>query len=437
VKVGKLQDGFIAGAYNVLFSRLLKQSKNCLSLLCNPSNIFILKKTNCMNLLLTTSAGLIYFAGIIFSYNPPASKATITKDVITSIKTSQQKIQAAILLDVSNSMDGLIDQAKAQLWNMVSIMGKAKCNEQAPVIEIALYEYGRENNSKKDGYIKQISAFTGDLDKLSQNLFSLKTNGGDEYCGHVIHTSLGELNWSESPADYKVIFIAGNEDFLQGDVSFTMACTKAKEKGVIVNTIYCGSRQQGILEHWNLGGECGNGSYTNINSNAKEEEIDTPYDSLLFSLNDKLNGTYVAYGRNASSGYHNQTAADVANTTFRKSAGLKRIAVKGKKELYYNGDWDLVDAYQRDSVVLNKVAITALPDSLQKKSKEEIKQIVMLKNGERNTIQKEIAALSFKRDVFIIAEKAKKNTTSTEQTLETEIEKIIKEQAKRFNMQII
>jgi hypothetical protein len=61
----------------------------------------------------------------------------------------------------------------------------------------------------------------------------------------------------------------------------------------------------------------------------------------------------------------------------------------------------------------------------------------MLKNGERNTIQKEIAALSFKRDVFITAEKAKKNTTSTEQTLETEIEKIIKEQAKRFNMQII
>ena len=42
------------------------------------------------------------------------------------------KIQAAILLDVSNSMDGLIEQAKAQLWNMVTIMGKAKCEAGSP-----------------------------------------------------------------------------------------------------------------------------------------------------------------------------------------------------------------------------------------------------------------------------------------------------------------
>lgn len=55
------------------------------------------------------------------------------------------KIQVAVLLDVSNSMDGLIEQAKAQLWNMVSVMGKAKCNEITPKIEIALYEYGRSN----------------------------------------------------------------------------------------------------------------------------------------------------------------------------------------------------------------------------------------------------------------------------------------------------
>ena len=35
-----------------------------------------------------------------------------------SKKPAQQKIQVAILLDVSGSMEGLIEQAKAQLWNM-------------------------------------------------------------------------------------------------------------------------------------------------------------------------------------------------------------------------------------------------------------------------------------------------------------------------------
>ena len=92
-----------------------------------------------------------------------------TKEVQHSSGTynPQPKIQAAILLDVSNSMDGLIEQAKAQLWNMVSIMGKAKCDAVTPQIEIALYEYGSPRNDVKQGYVKQVSAFTTDLDGLS------------------------------------------------------------------------------------------------------------------------------------------------------------------------------------------------------------------------------------------------------------------------------
>jgi len=72
----------------------------------------------------------------------------------------------------------------------------------------------------------------------------------------VIFSSLKELNWDASQNNYKVIFIAGNEDFLQGDVVYTKACAEAKSKGVIVNTIYCGDRMQGIREHWNLNAEC-------------------------------------------------------------------------------------------------------------------------------------------------------------------------------------
>jgi hypothetical protein len=72
-------------------------------------------------------------------------------------------------------------------------MGKAKCNGETPQIEIALYEYGRDNNDLKKGYVKQITPFTSDLDGLSQKLFQLTTNGGQEYCGYVIHTSLNEL----------------------------------------------------------------------------------------------------------------------------------------------------------------------------------------------------------------------------------------------------
>ena len=352
------------------------------------------------------------------------------------LKNERLKIQAAILLDVSNSMDGLIEQAKAQLWNMVSTMGKAQCDGKTPQIEIALYEYGRPENGVKNGYIKQLSSFTTDLDQLSKKLFNLKTNGGDEYCGKVIFTSLDELSWDSSTKNYKVIFIAGNEDFLQGDVSYTKACASAKQKQVIVNTIYCGDRMQGITEHWNLNSECGDGSYTNIDQNYKIEDIPTPYDSLILTLNDKLNGTYISYGYAGAEAYKDQGKVDEMNAAMNRSVAVSRVAVKGKKELYKNERWDVVDASSGDAKFLDKVDIKTLPANLQNKSRQELKQIVTEKKNERDSIQNQISTLAAKREIYIVAEKAKQTSAKNTATLESEIEKIIKKQAKLYRMVI-
>ena len=349
------------------------------------------------------------------------------------------KIQVAILLDVSNSMDGLIGQAKAQLWNMVSTMGKAQCdNNVSPQIEIALYEYGRSTNDPLKGYVKQINAFTNDLDQVSKNLFGLTTNGGDEYCGHVILSSLQELNWDNAKSNYKVIFIAGNEDFLQGDIIYTKACAEAKSKGVIVNTIYCGDRMQGIREHWNLNAECGDGSFTNINQDAKIEEIPTPYDSILFSLNGRLNNTYIAYGYAGAGKLEMQAAVDEMNYSSNKAAAATRVKVKGNAKLYKNDSWDLVD---RDGVAdgddfLKKLDKKTLPDSLQKKSIGELKKIIDEKKAERSNVQKDIETVSAQREAYIANERKKNATKANDATMETEVEKIIKVQAKRYNMKI-
>ena len=75
--------------------------------------------------LLWKPAAVFFSAYTILSFQPikeiDPSMIGISKEI-----NNHPKIQAAILLDVSNSMDGLIAQAKAQLWNMVSVMGKNK-----------------------------------------------------------------------------------------------------------------------------------------------------------------------------------------------------------------------------------------------------------------------------------------------------------------------
>jgi len=386
-----------------------------------------------MNRLFKPAVFLFFILTAIIILSFTNSKINRNRSLISN--NANPKIQVAILLDVSGSMDGLIDQAKAQLWNMVTVMGKAQCNKVAPKIEIALYEYGRTTNSKTDGYVKQISDFTGDLDLLSKNLFSLTTNGGDEFCGHVIYTSLKDLQWDASPDNYKVIFIAGNEDFLQGDILYTRACNEAKNKGVIVNTIYCGDRMQGIREHWNLSSECGNGSFTVINQNEKIDDIPTPYDSMIISLNDKLNGTYMAYGTSGAGLMAMQSGVDKMNYDMSKATAIKRATVKSNSNLYKNTTWDLVDAYGSDGKFIEKLDKKTLPDSLQNKTNEELKKIVKEKGKERGNIQKEIITLNTKREAYIATEKARNASNKNNvATLETEVEKIIKEQARRYKM---
>jgi len=380
--------------------------------------------------ILPIAAAVLFTTFALSGFVPASSKTKNTKP-------AEPKIQVAILLDVSGSMDGLIEQAKAQLWNMVNTLGKAKCDGSvSPKIEIALYEYGRSNNDVKAGYVKQINGFINDMDSLSENLFSLTTNGGDEYCGQVIYTSLQQLQWDAAPENYKVIFIAGNEDFLQGSLHYTKACTEAKNKGVIVNTIYCGDKMQGIREHWNLAGECGNGSFTNINQNAKEEDIPTPYDSLLVTYNSSLNSTYVTYGW-AGAGYAaKQGKMDAANAQASKKQEMARIKTKASSKVYNNAKWDLIDADadgKLDEAIADR---NALPDSLKNKSKEEIKKIVEEKSRQRAAVNNQIIELSAKRDAYIAEQRKKLAASKQENTLETEVEKIIKEQAKRFKMTI-
>ena len=387
-----------------------------------------------MNLLFKPAIAF-FSSWIVLSFSPALNNETRIEG--SKRMKSGPKIQAAILLDVSNSMDGLIEQAKAQLWTMVNVMGKAKCNGETPQIEIALYEYGRDNNDLRKGYVKQITPFTSDLDDLSQKLFQLTTNGGQEYCGFVIHTSLNELNWDTTSSNYKVIFISGNEDFLQGNISYTLACTEAKKKGVIVNTIYCGDRLQGIKEHWNLLGECGNGSFTNINSDAKPEDIPTPYDSSLITLNYKLNGTYIYYGADGKGKKQLQGSMDAANYSVNSYAGVNRAVAKASSGAYKNSAWDLVDAKADDKKILDKVDLKTLPDSLQKKNKAELEAIIHQKSNERAAIQKEIQDISKKRETYIANEKINKaKAGNNSKTLESEVEKIIREQATRFNMKI-
>ncbi|QIK59554.1 VWA domain-containing protein [Dysgonomonas sp. HDW5A] len=354
-----------------------------------------------MKKLLLSCSMLFSFAFMALSCTQAAPRNIVEeKEIAAPVKSANAtKIQVAILLDVSGSMDGLIEQAKSRLWNIVNTLTTLKYRGESPQIEIALYAYGTGNRYEGD-YMYQITPLTTDLDLISEKLFALRTSGSEEYCGTAISRATKELEWGSNESDMKLIYIAGNEIFEQGRISYKTSIPQALRKDIYVNTIHCGDPETGIRDLWKDASVRGKGKFFNIDSNARVRYIETPYDDRISSCNQRLNDTYISYGQLGYEKQANQVTQDRNAASISKANSAERIVSKSKS-VYKNSSWDLVDMVKDDGAALDKIKEEELPAGLQGKSKDEIKQLVTQKEKERNDIQKEIADLAKKRQEYI------------------------------------
>jgi hypothetical protein len=321
-------------------------------------------------------------------------------------QSEQPLVQIALLLDTSNSMDGMINQAKSQLWSVINRFASARHNGRSARIQVSIYQYGSPYLGADNGYVRQILPLTTDLDKVSEELFALNTNGGDEYCGWVIKKSTDELAWSPDTSDYKAIFIAGNEPFDQGKVNYKKSCKSAVEKGIIVNTIHC---QGGSERHWRDGAQLADGSFFSINADKAVVQIHTPFDTELARLNEELNATYIAYGKDGSKYAERQMKVDSLNSAAGFSTSSQRIKAKAGRH-YSNVAWDLVDATENKAVDLEDLPEEDLPEEMKKLDKEGRAQYVAEKSEARSKIQEKIKSTSAQREKYLAEELRKQSS---------------------------
>lgn len=348
---------------------------------------------------------------------------------VDPIPDADADVQIALLLDTSNSMDGLIHQARTQLWTIVNELNRAKRDGKLPRVQVALYEYGNNNIPAGEGHVRQVVGFTTDLDMLAEKLFALTTNGGEEFCGQVIKQSVNGLNWSRRPNTYRAIFIAGNEPFTQGSYDYRESVAWAQRMSIRVNTIHCGDRESGVAGMWEDGAKLGRGQFMFINQNRHEPVIDCPQDASIQALNLELNATYLAYGKQGGEGMARQAAQD-ANAAAAAPAVIAERAASKVGGNYDNSHWDLLDAIDRKSVKLEEIADSDLPEVLRPMSDDERAAHLSALRSKREAIQNEIAKLAAERAIFYNAERerlAREEGDATE-TLESATIKLVRAQ---------
>lgn len=375
-------------------------------------------------------------AGPIAEYTKPPLSAQLGMQGNASAAghvVALPKIQVAILLDTSNSMDGLIDQTRNQLWQVVNEFSTARRNGVTPTLEIALFEYGNDANASSAGYVRMLNGFTRELDAVSAGLFSLTTNGGSEYCGYAIETAVESLQWSQSDSDIKTIFIAGNESFAQGPIDFREAVKTADRHGISINTIHAGGFEEGISHQWQSAALLAGGDYMSIDANQQVVHIVAPQDDRIAELNLKLNQTYVPYGDTGAASAERQLEQDSLSSGI--SAGLLAKRAKSKASSFYNNaNWDLVDALQEGKVAEDESILMEddqLPEPMLGMSAQEKLDYVLEQTRERGRIKQEINELSKSRAAYV-AEKQREQLAAAP-SMSDALTGAIKKQAQQKN----
>lgn len=336
-------------------------------------------------------------------------------------------IDIAICLDVSGSMQGLVDSAKVKLWDIVNELARVK---PTPNLRVALYSYGHQTYSPQSGWVRKEADLTVDLDEVYRKLNGLTINGGEEYVARVSKAALSELKWSDQKDALKIVFVCGNEPADQDKENTLIDVAKlAKEKGVIINTIYCNWGKRGEeLSYKAFAHEAG-GKFAMIDHNQRVVQIDTPYDKDLLSLNTKLNDTYLSF-RNvqAEAKKDNQLKQDANAAGAGGQTIAGRVATKGGA-LYKNSEWCVVSRCIEDPKFdITKVPEAELPEELKKLKPAERVEYVKKKIAEREKVQKDISTVNEKRSKYL-AEEMKKHAGAAEKQLDTVLKTILREQA--------
>lgn len=336
------------------------------------------------------------------------------------------KVDVVFCVDRSGSMEQVIETAKRKIWTIVNEVAQQK---PTPILRIGLIGYGSADQDIK------FFPLTTDLDKVYQDLSTFKCDmGGDEWVGWAIMQATDRMEWATEKKALKMIFMVGNETAMQGTEAnfYTKTAPLALKKGITVNAIYCGKPAPDEEKTWRELASISDGIYTQIDLSGGEVTIQTPMDKQLVDLNQKLNATYLGFGRRGKDGLKQMEEADrQTHATGAAPAAAARVEAKAAA-VYNNATWDLVDASKEKEFDLKRVKTEELPAEMQKMSPEERSAYVAKKQSEREAIQKEIQKVSAERAKFI-AEEMKKQNLSADASFDQAVRRTIQEQAAKLN----
>ena len=351
------------------------------------------------------------------------------RETHTVVPSGAKRVEVVFVLDTTGSMGGLIETAKEKIWSIASTLAQA---HQAPEISMGLVAY----RDRGDAYLTRVVDLDRDLDSMYSKLMDFQADGGGdgpEAVNEALEAALERVSWSQDPGTYKVVFLVGDApphmDY-QDDEKYTSVVATAAARGIVVNTIQCGSMSETVAP-WQHIAALGHGRYFTVDQAGGAVAIATPFDAQIATLAGELDSTRLYYG---SSDEQAQMAAKIeATTRLNEEASVGARARRGAFNATlaglsnFLGGRELVDDVANGRVDVASVPEAELPASIAAAPPAQRQAAVEAVVQKREELQREIAKLAAERDAFIATEVEKQGGAAD--SLDQQIYDAIRDQA--------
>ena len=309
------------------------------------------------------------------------------------------KVDIVFTLDTTSSMGGMIEGAKATIWEIAK---KAQEGQPAPQVRIGLVAF----RDRGDEYVTKVLDLTGDLDLVYAKLSELTANGGGDGPEHVIkglNDAVNEVHWSADSRAVKLVYLVGDapphEDYNDG-LTLNGVLDDARSKGIRVSAIRCGSDQTTLAKWTMIAGRTDGVVSTIAQNGGVRAAVVTPYDAELARLNAELAKTEIHFGSSAERKAADEVvAANMAAPAAAQAARAGFYASQAKA----GGGATKNDLAAADPMAVAAIAPAALPEEMQAMSAGERERFVGKKRAEREQVLAQIKDASGKRDAVLKA----------------------------------
>ena len=355
-----------------------------------------------------------------------------------SSNNKQPKIQIVFALDATGSMSGLIGAAKEKIWSIAGSLAQA---DPAPVIEMGLIFY----RDRGDAFVTKQVALSTDIDEVYAKLMQITADGGGdapESVNQALYESITKFSWDSSSQTYKTVFLVGDcpphMDY-RNDIKYPASCSIAKQKDIILNTILMGNDGQ-ANRIWREIANCSQGSFTQVNMDANDIIINTPYDSVIALLSDEVDDTRLYYGTESEKSL---TTAKLSRS--KSITGYSKASVKAQRAEYnaskagkgsYYGDKELLEEYRTNKNSLETLNKDELPDEMKNLSPAQRKIFIEEKIARRDSLNKELTKYTRLRQTYIEKDLSRRDSAEVDNSFSNKIYKNIQKQTEKKNIHL-